>query len=52
MRRKKPLGGFILCGLFAWTIIINLLPTCLAIHLDERMQVVRRVLKEVPLIDG
>lgn len=56
MRRRKRAEVFKLCGLCFWTIIINLISVCMehaaAIHLEERMEVVRRVLKEVPLIDG
>lgn len=52
MRRRKPTDGFILCGVFCWTIIAHLVSTCLAAQLEERMEIVRKVLKEVPLIDG
>ncbi|KXJ74002.1 hypothetical protein RP20_CCG014571 [Aedes albopictus] len=52
MRRRKPTEGFLLCGLFFWTLLVHLISTCLAIQLEERMEIVRKVLKEVPLIDG
>jgi hypothetical protein len=56
--RKPPIKGFTLYGLlFGTIIVINLHSTCFTtatttIHFEERMQVVRKVLKEVPLIDG
>lgn len=59
MRRRKRTEIFKLCGLCISTIIItNLISLCTqhtasaAIHLEERMEVVRKVLREVPLIDG
>lgn len=57
MRRRKPVEGFLLrcCGVFAfffWTVLVHQISTCLAIQLEERMEIVRKVLKEVPLIDG
>uniref|UniRef100_A0A182JTK7 Dipeptidase n=1 Tax=Anopheles christyi TaxID=43041 RepID=A0A182JTK7_9DIPT len=52
MRRRKPTEGFILCGIFFWTITAHLISTCFATQLEERMEIVRKVLKEVPLIDG
>lgn len=56
MRRRKRTEFFKLCGLFS-TIIINLISICTqhtasAILLEERMEVVKKVLREVPLIDG
>ena len=58
MRRRKRTEIFKLSGLcFSTIITINLISLCTqhtasAIHLDERMEVVRKVLREVPLIDG
>lgn len=56
MRRRKRTNIFQLCALCISTItIINLISECSAgstILLEDRMEVVRRVLKEVPLIDG
>ncbi|KAG5679696.1 hypothetical protein PVAND_009249 [Polypedilum vanderplanki] len=58
MRRRKRTELFKLCGLCLTTIIINLLSwfctqhQASAIQLEERMEVVRKVLREVPLIDG
>lgn len=57
MRRRKRTEFFKLCGFCFPTIIINLISICTqhtasAIHLEERMEVVRKVLREVPLIDG
>lgn len=57
MRRRKPIPGFTLNGLFCWCITLLLTfcyisQQCIAVHLEERMQTVRRILKEVPLIDG
>ncbi|GAB0092852.1 Dipeptidase [Sergentomyia squamirostris] len=52
MRRRRPSGGFLLCGLLSWTIMMNFLPMYLCLNLEERMKVVGKVLKEVPLIDG
>ncbi|KAL9696707.1 hypothetical protein quinque_016286 [Culex quinquefasciatus] len=51
------IGSFLLrcCGVFAfffWTVLVHQISTCLAIQLEERMEIVRKVLKEVPLIDG
>lgn len=52
MRRRKPIDGFLLCGIFFWTIIGHFMSTCLAVNLEDRMEIVKRILKEVPLIDG
>lgn len=58
MRRRKRTEFFKLCGLCLATIIINFLSSictqslAAALELEERMEVVRKVLKEVPLIDG
>lgn len=56
MRRRKRTNIFQLCALCISTItIINLISECSAgssILLEDRMEVVRRVLREVPLIDG
>jgi membrane-anchored glycerophosphoryl diester phosphodiesterase (GDPDase) len=62
-RRKRSVADlFKLCGLCFMTIIINLLSTICthhlmvagekAVSLENRMEVVRKVLREVPLIDG
>jgi hypothetical protein len=56
--RKPPIRDYAWsCSglLFGTIIVLNIQSTCLATsgqHLEERMQVVRKVLKEVPLIDG
>jgi membrane dipeptidase len=56
MRRRKRTDIFKLCALcFSTITLINLISECSAgatIHLEERMEVVRKVLREVPLIDG
>lgn len=63
MRRRKRASIELLklCGLCLTTIIINLLSSICTHHLvvaaetvqlAERMEIVRKVLKEVPLIDG
>ncbi|KAL5272988.1 hypothetical protein ACFFRR_000017 [Megaselia abdita] len=55
MKSKKHHKGFVLCGLNCLTIIYFplLLPlACSQSDFDLRMQRVRKVLKEVPLIDG
>lgn len=58
MRRRKRTEFFKLCGLCLTTIIINFLSLICtlnqasALELEERMEIVRKVLREVPLIDG
>lgn len=58
MRRRKRTEFFKLCGLCLTTIIINFLSLICtlnqasALELAERMEIVRKVLREVPLIDG
>lgn len=52
MRRRRRTEGFKIYGLCFWTIIVNLISICVAVHSEERMEVVRKVLREVPLIDG
>ncbi|CAD7092080.1 unnamed protein product [Hermetia illucens] len=52
MKSRKYHKGFVLCGL-CWLTIVNFLaPVCLAKNFEDRLQRVRKILKEVPLIDG